>query len=342
MITIEKTDFGSEAVNKYIETAADGTIYHHSNILRAIHDTFGHQTVSLAAKNQTGVIGTVPLVHMNSRLFGNFLISVPFFNYGGVCADNDEARQALIDAAVDEARIRDCVHLELRHTHRQFEKLQHKQAKVAMLLDLPESEEELWSGFKSKLRSQIRKPEKEGVTTKVGRLDLVDDFYHVFSMNMRDLGTPVYTKKLFINVLNAFPKSSWIIAAYKDDLPLAAGFLLGFRNTIEIPWASSLREYNRLAANMLVYWQSLKVAIENGFKIFDFGRSTPGEGTYKFKAQWGAEPLDLNWEYWLPEGQQIPDISPKNDKYQKAIRLWQKLPVPLTKVIGPSIVRNIP
>ena len=251
MITIEKTDFGSEAVNKYIETAADGTIYHHSNILRAIHDTFGHQTVSLAAKNQTGVIGTVPLVHMNSRLFGNFLISVPFFNYGGVCADNDEARQALIDAAVDEARIRDCVHLELRHTHRQFEKLQHKQAKVAMLLDLPESEEELWSGFKSKLRSQIRKPEKEGVTTKVGRLDLVDDFYHVFSMNMRDLGTPVYTKKLFINVLNAFPKSSWIIAAYKDDLPLAAGFLLGFRNTIEIPWASSLREYNRLAANML-------------------------------------------------------------------------------------------
>jgi len=125
-------------------------------------------------------------------------------------------------------------------------------------------------------------------------------------------------------------------------MPVAAGFLLGFRDTLEIPWASSLRKYNRLAANMLMYWHALKLAIEEGFKRFDFGRSTPGEGTYKFKAQWGAAPLSLNWEYWLSNGGPLPDISPKNGKYQAAIRLWQKLPIPITKAVGPAIVKNIP
>ncbi|MFQ5628584.1 MAG: FemAB family XrtA/PEP-CTERM system-associated protein [bacterium] len=341
-MNIERTDFGCDCCDEFIKYTSNGVVYHLSGIQRVIHNTFGHQTIYLAAKNGSTILGVLPLVHMNSRMFGNFLVSMPFFNYGGVCTEHQEARDALLETAISEAKARECHHIEFRHIANQYSDLQRKQNKVAMLLDLPEQPDALWSAFKSKLRSQIRKPEKEGVTAKIGGHELIDDFYHVFSMNMRDLGTPVYSKKLFWSILQEFPTRSWIVAAYKDQQPLAAGFLLGFRGKLEIPWASSLREYNRLAANMLMYWEALKLAMREGFEQFDFGRSTPGEGTYKFKAQWGAKPLALNWEYWLPNGHTMPDISPKNDKYQKAIRLWQKLPVQVTKVIGPPIVRNIP
>jgi hypothetical protein len=127
-----------------------------------------------------------------------------------------------------------------------------------------------------------------------------------------------------------------------NEQPLAAGFVFGFRETLEIPWASSLRDYNHLSANMLLYWSVLEFAVKQGYRRFDFGRSTPDEGTYKFKEQWGAKPVPLHWQYWLANGNHMPDLSPKNSKYQLAIRLWRKLPLFLTRWVGPAIIRNIP
>lgn len=330
------------AWDEFVAAHSEGRLYQLSGLGQVIARTFGHRPVYLKATRGAEIEGVLPLVHMKSRLFGNFLISVPFFNYGGVCAAGAEAEAGLLETAIKEAERCQAQHIELRHVTAHFQQLQSKSHKVCMLLDLPETSEALWKSFRSKLRSQIRKPEKQGITIRTGRHELLDHFYAVFAVNMRDLGTPVYSKKLFENVMAAFPERSWIVAAYRDDLPVAAGFLLGFRDTMEIPWASSLRKYNRLAANMLMYWHALKLSIEEGFRVFDFGRSTPGEGTYKFKAQWGARPVSLNWEYWMPNGGPLPDISPKNGKYQAIIRLWQNLPVPITRAIGPSIVKNIP
>jgi len=337
--TVEQNDAEWDA---FVNASDDCKIYHLTAFRRIIENSFGHRTIYLRAKGSDGrTAGILPLVHMHSRIFGNFLVSVPFFNYGGV-AGEAEARRALLEEAVHQAKRRGASHIELRHVESKFTDLQSKSHKVSMMLDLPDSADVLWKAFKSKLRSQIRRPEKEGITAKVGREALLDDFYSVFSVNMRDLGTPVYSRRLFANVLRELPDRSWIVAAYKDQVPVAAGFLLGYRDTMEIPWASSLRRYNRLAPNMLMYWHALQHAINEGFRKFDFGRSTPNEGTYKFKAQWGAQPVALHWEYWLANGGPLPDISPKNGKYEKFIRIWQKLPVPVTQVIGPSIVKNIP
>ena len=337
--TVEQNDAEWDA---FVNASGECKIYHLSAFRNVIRDTFGHQTIYLRAKNgKDTTVGILPLVHMRSRIFGNFFVSVPFFNYGGVAGD-PEAQKALLDEAVRQAKQRGASHIELRHVGAKYADLQSKSHKVCMILDLPETPETLWKTFKSKLRSQIRRPEKEGIIAKVGREELLDDFYSVFSVNMRDLGTPVYSRRLFANVLRELPDRAWIVAAYKDQVPVAAGFLLGFRDSMEIPWASSLRQYNRLAPNMLMYWQALQHAINEGFQKFDFGRSTPNEGTYKFKAQWGAQPVALHWEYWLANGGPLPDISPKNGKYEKFIRIWQKLPVPVTQVIGPSIVKNIP
>jgi FemAB-related protein (PEP-CTERM system-associated) len=307
-----------------------------------IEASFGHACIYLMASENGALHGVLPLVHLRSRLFGSFLISVPFLNYGGIVSEHPAARQSLFDAACALAAERGAAHVELRHEAPQLDNAPTKQHKVAMLLDLPETSEKLWDQFKPKLRSQIRKPMKEGLVVRLGREEELTNFYEVFSENMRDLGTPVYSRDFFAQILKNFPNSAWICTILLKAEPIAAGFLCGFRDALEIPWASSLRRYNSLAANMLLYWSVLEFAVKQGYKRFDFGRSSPGEGTYKFKEQWGAKPVPLHWQYWLANGNQLPDLSPKNAKYQLAISVWQKLPLWVTRWVGPAIVRNIP
>jgi FemAB-related protein (PEP-CTERM system-associated) len=212
-----------------------------------------------------------------------------------------------------------------------------------MRLNLYHKSSDLWNNFSSKLRSQIKRPIKEGMYSRIGRQEELDSFYTVFSINMRDLGTPVYAKKFFNHILRTFPESSWICTVYqRDGIPVASGFLVGFKHILEIPWASSLRDYNSLSPNMLLYWSVLKFAVESGYRIFDFGRSTPGGGAYRFKEQWGGKPVQLYWHYWLRNGRQLPELNPRNPKYSIAIALWKKLPLTIAEIIGPSIVRNIP
>jgi FemAB-related protein (PEP-CTERM system-associated) len=159
---------------------------------------------------------------------------------------------------------------------------------------------------------------------------------------MRDLGTPVYGKEFFANILQAFPCTTSIFTVSHDGKVIAAGLASWFRETMEVPWASSIRDYNALCPNNLLYWEVIRFANRNGLTKFDFGRSTPGEGTYKFKEQWGARPVQLHWHYLMQDNAPLPELNPKNPKYQLAIKLWQRLPVAITKIIGPAIVKHIP
>ncbi len=213
--------------------------------------------------------------------------------------------------------------------------------KARMLLKLPESSKTLMKSFKSKLRSQIKKPLKEGLTAKIGRFDELEQFYRVFATNMRDLGSPVHSKNLMWNVLKEFGDEAKIVVIYKGAQPLACSLVVGFKGMLENPWASALREYSRLSPNMLLYWTMLEYACDNGYSYFDFGRSSPNEGTYKFKTQWGARPTTLNWHYISLNGQVAVAEDSEKSKFNKAIQYWQKLPVPVTRVIGPRIRKYI-
>ncbi len=330
--------------DKFVLSNKDSSNYHQLVWKNVIEKTFGHKTYYLFVLDDNEEIrGILPLVHMKSLLFGNFLVSLPFFNYGGVLADNNEAMNALIQRAEELGKELGVEHIEFRHSFPlDSVDLKVKTHKVSMLLDLPDDPDTLWKSFKSKLRSQIRRPQKEGMEVKIGTLDQVDNFYEVFSINMRDLGTPVYPKNFFVNILNAFPNNAWIVTVFYDNLPVASGFIIGFKDVLEIPWASSIRKYNRFAPNMLLYWSILEFACKNGFKKFDFGRSSPNKGTYRFKKQWGAKPHQLYWYYWLRKGEELPSINPDNPKYKMAIDLWRKLPLSVTKILGPKIVKYIP
>jgi serine/alanine adding enzyme len=330
--------------NRFVMGSSDAGLYHLAEWKDVIEKSFGHTTYYLMAEGTNREVqGILPLVRLKSIFFGNFLVSLPYFNYGGICANTDEVAYQLLEAAKKITIENNATHIELRHTSQMNYDLPVKEAKVSMRLPLPQNPDDLWKSFPSKLRSQTQRPMKEKMYARMGRTEELESFYRVFSINMRDLGTPVYPKHFFRNILGAFPESSWICTVYtKEGQPAASGFLIGFKEALEIPWASSIRKYNPSSPNMLLYWSSLKFACEKGYTIFDFGRSTPGESTYKFKEQWGAIPKQLYWHYWLRNGGPLPELNPRNPKYQTAIKIWQKLPVSVTKVIGPAIVKNLP
>ena len=328
--------------DQYVHNSSATSLYHLSGWKRVVEKTFNHATYYVYASCDNRIVGILPLVFLKSFLFGKFLISLPFFNYGGIIAENHKIRKLLLAEAITIARRVSARHIELRHIENYDLGLPAKTSKVLMVLDLPSTSEELWKSFKSKLRSQIRRPEKEGFTVKFGQQEEVNSFYEVFTYKMRELGTPVYTKRLFENILTEFPDNANICTVYAEDKPIASGFIIGFKELLQIPWAASLRAYDRFSANMMLYWNILKFACEQGYKQFDFGRSTPEEGTYRFKKQWGSKPVQCYWQYWLAVGDDLPEINPHNPKYQLAIKTWQRLPLSVTTFLGPKIVKFIP
>jgi FemAB-related protein (PEP-CTERM system-associated) len=325
----------------FVERQAGATSYHLWRWRRVMERAFGHHTVYLAACDRDEVVGVLPAVLIKSWMFGRSLVSLPFVNYGGVLATTREARHALVEEAAAVATREGAAHVELRHLVRHFDDLPVKQHKVTMLLRLPSTEAEAWQQLDRKVRNQVKKAEKSGLTAETGDAELLPDFYSVFSHNMRDLGTPVYTRALFEAVLSEFSDRTRVFVVRADGEPVAAGIGHRFRDTVEMPWASSLRAARPLCANTLLYWHAIRDAIASGVTTFDFGRSTPGDGPYQFKQQWGAEPVPLAWEYRLLKGD-LPNHSPSNPKFSAAVAVWKRLPVSVATWLGPSIVRSIP
>lgn len=319
-------------------------LYYRWQFGQIIKAVFGHRICYLTAQDSTGAIkAALPLVEMKSLLFGHFALSMPFLNYGGVLATDKDACSALLLYAEQWAKNQGISHLTLRESETKPElKWACQQHKIAMLLKLPETADQLWKDIGSKRRAQIKRPKKEGAVVKQGGIELLDDFYSVFCKNMRDLGTPVYGKSWFEAILQAFPEQCHLIVVILDNQPVAACFLIRHGDTIDIPWASSLREVNRFGVNMLQYWEALEYSIEQGCKYFDFGRSNKGAPTVRFKKQWGAEEKQLHWYQWTPEQTETVRIDPHSGKFSLATKIWQKLPLPLANALGPMIVKNIP
>jgi FemAB-related protein (PEP-CTERM system-associated) len=305
---------------------------------------FGHDPYLIVAADKAGhPVGFLALCFVHSWLFGRYLVSLPYLNTGGVIALDDHVAQLLVDEAVKLADQLNVRYLELRH-EREFahEHLKHaRTSKVHMRLALPEQSETLWKALDPKVRNQVRKGEKSDLTVHWGSEDLLTEYYAVFSHNMRDLGTPTYSKRLFQSILREFGDDAELCVVRAENEPIAAALLIHDEQASQVPSASSLREYKSTNANMLMYWQLLCRAIEKKRACFDFGRSTTDGGTFKFKRQWGAEPYPSIWQYCARQGD-VDERRPDNPKYRRAIAIWQKLPVPLTRLIGPPIVRGIP
>ena len=316
--------------------------------LTVLRQALKHDTSVLLARRGSELAGVLPLAQMRSPLFGRHLVSLPYVNRAGLLVDEPAVGEALIEHAIGLAKQRDARYLELRHHGRAFDSPQFthtRTQKVRMVMPLPDSEDALWSSLKAKVRNQVRKGDQHGLSVRVGGEELVAGFYSVFATNMRDLGTPVYPRKLFQSMLHHLGERCEIVLVTMESIPIAGAVLVhdhvGGTPMTQVPSASCLRRFNDTCANMWMYHKLLGRAIQRGAGQFDFGRSSEGSGTYRFKKQWGARPQPTPWQVHLLKGD-LDATRPDHPRYQKRIERWQKLPVWVTRAIGPRIVRGIP
>jgi serine/alanine adding enzyme len=328
-----------DAWDNYVFENTHSTISHLACWERIIHQSYRHQTFYLLACREKAVVGILPLVWVKSRLFGNVLSSMPYQDYGGIAADDTPTARGLLEFALDLKTKCQCSSLELRHKELSSQAGDGlRKDKVTLVLDLSGGADETWKLFSSKARNQIRKAQKSGLTTQIGGQELLPDFFRVFSVNMRDLGSPVHDLSFFAGIFQEFGEKARLIVVRDNGLIIGGLVCLLFKNTAVVPWASSLRNYFTKCPNNLLYWDAIQYACDQGCKTFDFGRSSIGSGTYNFKLQWGAKPEQLNWQYHLnrPIAGENP-ISGNETKFKLASVLWKRLPLPLTMLLGPRI-----
>jgi serine/alanine adding enzyme len=338
--SIERFTGTSDEWDEFARRQSGYTHCHRYGWRDVIAKVYGHECIYLAAREPDGALsGVLPLVRVRSMVFGHFLVSMPFLNYGGPLGSAPAVR-ALTDEAISIARRGNAKLLELRSRIPLDVMLSASHRKVTVVRDLPDSAEKLFREFDPKLRSQIRRPQKAGVTVTFGS-DQVAPFFSVFAHHMRDLGTPTQPLALFQQIATAFPEDAWFACAYLAGQPVAAGCGFRFGDEFEMTWASSLRSSNRESPNMLLYYACMEHAIGQGVRRFNFGRCTPGSGTHRFKLQWGGreEPL---WWYGHASAEGITTPSPESAAFSWGPRIWRRLPRTVATTIGPSIVRYIP
>lgn len=341
------TDSDAKKWDHFVSHHPNSSPYHRFGWKKAIEKSYSHKCFYLIAEDDSNeIVGVLPSVLIKPPIAPGQLCSLPFCDRGEAISEDSEIEQALIDRA-QEIAITNQVRYEYRSSLLPGDVqngVLNDSDKVRMLLSLPDNSEALLSGFKSKLRSQIKKAEKNDLDYEVGRdSKLIEDFYHVFTINMRDLGSPTHSKKWFQQIRHNYQDNMIIsIVRYKEQA-IGAGIVLFNGEVAAIPWASTLRKYNRLSPNMLLYWSLLQYSSDNGYKIFDFGRSSFGEGTYRFKQQWGAQPLLLNWRTYLKKkAQPQVALSPVKGNIRSSIEtVWSRLPLPMTIQLGSRIRKYI-
>ena len=327
--------------NEYVVQHESSSAYHQYAWLEAVNNAYGHSIAGVIAKcSKTGrVKGVFPAILMKIPLIGKHICSLPYCDIGYGIADNegvlDEMKRFLIKHLAQLSGTK----LEIRGVEENIsEKSDLQNKKVRMLLSLPGSSEALFSSFKSKLRSQIKKAQKNGLTFETGRShDLISAFYLVYIQNMRDLGSPVHAEKWFNAIIKNYDKNCLISVVYHDGQPIGGGLIIKSGSMASIPWASALRDFNHMAPNMLLYWSLLEHCANNNVKFFDFGRSTVNEGTYRFKKQWGAKPQLLKWDSFDLEGKKLKPASQaqQHSRLRPFIeKVWCKLPLAVTVRLG--------
>ncbi len=307
----------------------------------AIRNAYGHTPLYLQAESAAGHLAILPAFLLKSRLFGTVVASMPFLDGGGPCSTTAELGQVAVASLIEEATRLGAGAVELRSTVELDLPVPASQSKFNMIRRLPEDGDALWRGLDAKVRNQVRKAERSGLSVEFGHREALNAFYDVFAVNMRDLGSPVHGRAFFASILDAFGDRARIALVRKGPTVIGGLVALAFKDTMVVPWASSLRRYFALCPNVLLYWETLALACREGFQRFDFGRSSRDSGTYRFKGQWGAEEVPL-YHYQLttrPGGDRT--LSPTDSRGAMLVAVWSRLPVAVTRKIGPLVRRYL-
>lgn len=332
----------SELWSEYVAQSEKATVAHQIEWREIMQIGLGHQPRYLMCLDQKRVTGLLPMFLVRTWWGKKYLISLPWIDYGGIIADNQAVARELLASATELAKTEAAEFVELRSVNSDQLGLDERTDKVTFKLPLQVDHELLWEGFDAKLRNQIRKADKSGLTTEFVASDGLNDFYRVFSRNMRDLGTPVWGRRFFEEIFTRLSERASLILVRKERRVIAAGLVLKFKGSLYVPSASAYRDSLKFCPNHALYWKVIKSGCEDGMVSFDFGRSSTDSNTFRFKKQWVPKPTQLTWQYHLHLSQTMPQINPDNPKYRLMINLWRKMPLPLANWLGPKVIRNFP
>lgn len=325
----------------YVDQHPDATIFHRAGWRQVIERSTGHRGSYLMALDQGRLVGIYPFFILSTRLFGTMGVSLPFVSYGGIVADGTDAEQALGDEAAKIARAAGCDHIELRQLHPLKSAWPTTDRKVVTEIPTNGGADAVFARLHSNVRNKIRKAEKNGVVVQQGA-EYLPEFYSIYSRNLRDLGTPVLTSRFFEAALDAFPSHVRVYRAVRQGKTVAAKMVVMDRNTCHFVWSASLREELCHAPVHAMNWKAIEDACQAGCLRIDLGRSTAESRHHDFKKYWGGESRNLPWSYQLLSRADLPGLNKESRKFALAIALWKRLPLGLSRMLGPPIARCLP
>jgi FemAB-related protein (PEP-CTERM system-associated) len=345
VLTVEELTPPFEAAwDRFARSASDGTFFHQLGWRWLVERVFGHRAHYLMARHGAEITGILPLFEMKSLLFGHSLVSVPFAIGGGVAANDATTAEALVERARALAERLGVDYLELRSEHKVADDLLTKDLYVTFRADLTEGEDAWLKRMERKRRQMMNyvgKPEAGFSWTTAG-IEELPLFYRMFSESMRHHGTPVYPRLFLEEILDRFPQQTNLFFVWHQGKPVAGVLNLLFRDVIMPFYAGADRSARPRGVDDYMYLSILRWGREHGFRTFDFGRSKRGTGAHAFKSRWGMTEVPLAYQYHLVRAKELPNVSPANPKYQAVIETWKRLPLPLTQILGPRIIRMIP
>lgn len=330
----------TEMWDNYVLGHSQGTVFHLTAWRKVIEISFGHKSYYIMATQQNRICGILPLFEIKSFLFGHYFVSVPFAEIGGVLADNPDIEQTLIRNAASITDAHSAQYLEMRN-RKELQGFKTKSLYYNFRKEISSDLDENLNAIPRKSRAMVRNAIKKGLVSETGH-HLLPEFYRILALNYHRLGTPIFPEKFFKNFLIKFGRNADILLVKTKEGQLAAAVLFFIFKDQMIPYyAGSDFIFRNLGPNDFMYWELMKHAVEKKCRIFDFGRSKEGTGSFKFKKHWGFEPEPLAYQYYLAKDADVPNLSPANPKYQKKIKMWQKMPHIMTRLIGPLIARNL-
>ena len=325
--------------DSFVQNCPEGTFFHRAGWQRVIEESFGHRTWFLYAERNGKIEGVLPLAQIKSRLFGNSLMSLPFCVYGGVVANSVEVANSLTRSAVELAESLGVDVLEMRNQSVRQPDWAHKDLYVTFRKRIDPDPDVNMNNIPRKQRAMVRKGIKAGLKSEWD--EGVIRFYDAYSQSVHALGTPVFSRRYFELLCEQFGKDCRILTITKDERIVASVLNFYFRNEVLPYYGGGTAEARAVKGNDFMYWELMRRSAEEEIEIFDFGRSKQGAGSYSFKKNWGFEPTPLHYEYHLVKAATVPEVNPNNPKYQMFIKLWRKLPLGMTRWLGPHIVKNL-
>lgn len=323
----------------FVQANPEASFFHQSGWKEVIERAFGHKTYYLYVENNGEITGILPLVHVKSLLFGNTLVSTAFCVYGGIVA-NDEASALELDkeaCLLAEKLGVDC--LEMRNRVQKTPERPYKKLYVTFRKELDADVEKNMLAIPRKQRAMVRKGIEAGLTSSID--EGVDRLHQAYSESVRNLGTPVFPKKYFQTLKDVFADQCEVLTIELNGQLIASVMSFYYKDEV-LPYYGGGTDLARdVKGNDFMYWEVMRRAVEKGVKIFDYGRSKIGTGSYSFKKNWGFTPEPLFYEYHLVRADSLPDINPLNPKYQLFIAAWKRLPLPLSRMIGPWLSKDL-